>query len=225
VAIHISASLLDDFISCNRKVYYRLSRSDAQVQNREMIIGEVVHKAIEKHWDDTHDAYALIEDELGQRLPFDFDATKFSTMCVDTFFGAFKEYLTVDDGIEIRFKIPWEKDVFIVGKMDRIARDCIFDWKTARTPPKSIDNHIQFIIYNWAYKKLFDKEPVGVYFASLTSGGIIKYKQDKRAEDTLFSEVIPQAIWAIKNKEYMRNGMFRHACFRCPYSGTCLKEL
>jgi CRISPR/Cas system-associated exonuclease Cas4 (RecB family) len=225
MAIHISASLLEDYLSCNRKVYYRTIRSETQVQNKEMVIGEVVHSAIEKYWDDQIDAHMFSTRELAIRLPNDADAALFADNSIKSYFECFRQFLTPDDKIELKFKIPFGKDVFIVGKMDRISNGSIFDWKTARTPPKSISSSVQFVLYNWAYKKLYNSEPSGVYYAALASGALIRYKHQLMVEAVLLDEIIPQAIAAMKNKEYIRNGIFRKSCYRCPYQYACLKEL
>jgi hypothetical protein len=189
-----------------------------------MIIGEVVHSAIEHHWDDRDKALDLIRRQILARLGNDEEALSFTDICIANYFHHFKQYLAPSDEREFKFKIPWDKDVFIVGKIDRISNGKVFDWKTARKPLKNISENIQFILYNWAYNKLYKSNPVGVYYAALTTGALIRYSVDEASDRTLFEEIIPDAIRAIKNKEYSRNGIFRRACFRCSYSDTCLKE-
>lgn len=225
MSIHISASLIEDYISCNRKVYYRIHRPDISIQNREMVIGDIVHHTLEKHSNDESKAYEVALREISLRVPNDKSALKFTEDCLQTFFHNFVAYLTSDDKIEQRFKIPYEDDVFIVGKMDRISNGCIFDWKTARKPLTDISGSVQFILYNWAYEKIYGREPSGVYYGALTNGSLVKYSRDEIAEKVLFSEIIPQVISSIKSKDYTPNGIFRKACFRCSYSDTCLEEI
>jgi CRISPR/Cas system-associated exonuclease Cas4 (RecB family) len=176
------------------------------------------------HWDSSTDAIKLIEEQVGLRLNGDKGAIEFSWNCWLNYYNNFRKYLTNSDEIELKFKIPWDKDVFIVGKMDRISNGKVFDWKTDRKPQKNISKSIQFILYNWAYKKLYKANPSGVYYAALTTGDLVRYSVDEASDRTLFEEIIPDAIRAIKNKEFTRNGIFRGACYRCFYSDSCLKE-
>ena len=217
--------MLDDYIHCNRMVYYRINYPELQVQNKEMIIGEVVHSAIEKHWDSANDAYSEADHWLSSRLLNNFDAVNFSHMCLDNFYTSFRPLLTSNFTSETKFKLQIEKDVFVVGKLDRVDDGNVFDWKTARKPLTNIDNSIQFILYNWAFKKLYNAEPSGVYYAALTNGSLVKYNRNPTVEDFLFGEVVPQLVDTIRGKNYSHNGVFRKSCFRCSYSDTCLKEV
>jgi hypothetical protein len=144
---------------------------------------------------------------------------------MENYFYNFFPLMSANFKAEQRFKIPLERDVFVVGKLDRIADGKVFDWKTARKPLTNIDNNIQFILYNWAFKKLYGAEPSGVYYAALTNGSLVKYNGNPIVEDFLFGEVVPQLVEAIRSKNYIHNGIFRKSCFRCSYSDTCLKEV
>lgn len=222
--------MLEDYVSCNRKVYYRLNRSEQQIQNREMIIGEIVHFAIEKFWDDYNNGLSYIEKEMSIRLS-DSDGTlptrelNYAQTCFTTYWYKFRDYLTPNDVIEYKFKVPYDSNVFIVGKIDRISNGNIFDWKTARNPPKNISGNIQFLLYNWAYRKLYDKQPNGVYYAALSTGALIKLKPEPFLEDIVINDLIPNAVRTVKSKDFIRSGMFNKSCFRCTYSQSCLKEL
>lgn len=225
MSIYLSASMIDDFISCNRKVYYRIHRPDVQIENREMIIGSAVHYTLEKNWDNEEMANKQIYAILINKLPNDKSALKHAQDCLQTFFQLFRGYVQKDDKIERRFKINYDDDVYIVGKMDRISGGNLFDWKTTKRPPSQVSNNPQFILYNWAYERLFKSLPTGVYYASLVNGSLIKYRHDESTAKVLFDEIIPDALNAIRRGDYIHNGVFRGACYRCPYAGTCLPEL
>jgi CRISPR/Cas system-associated exonuclease Cas4 (RecB family) len=225
VSIYLSASSLKDFIACNRKLYYRFNKGDIEVQEtKDMIVGNIVHYAIEKFWDLYPGASFYMIGECKKLLPNDTESVDYALACYRIYVENFKKFLSYDDDIEYKFKVPFEKDVFIVGKMDRISQGRVFDWKTDRRPLTNVSNEVQFILYNWAFKKQFGANPSGVYYASLMNGSLIRYSSDPVNEDALFTEVIPQALQAIKNKEYPRNGIFRRSCCKCPYVGVCLKE-
>lgn len=224
MSIYISASLLDDFILCNRKVYYRLNKPEDSVQNKEMVLGEIVHKAIELHYNSSTDAIAYIEKEVLSRLGGNSEDVKFAWNCWLTYYTNFYKFLSVDDKVEVKFKIPFDKDIFVVGKMDRISDGKVFDWKTTRNPPTNISGSVQFILYNWAYRKIYNREASGVYYASLTKGNLIRYVSNGLSEQVMLKELIPQAVFAIKNGDYTRSGVFTKSCFRCTYSEKCLEE-
>lgn len=226
VAIYLSASLIKSFIACNKQVYYRMDRPDLAIQNVEMVIGDIVHKALELHWENKSNCINYLNKEITERLPDEFTSSYgFALNCIENFFDKFYPYLGKDDAIEKRFKIPYGDNVFIVGKMDRVSNSSVFDWKTARKPLTSISGDLQFILYNWAYEKTYGRPPTAVYYGALTTGSIVMYKHDIVADKALFSDVIPQVLSAIKSKDFTPNGLFRRACFRCSYSESCLKEM
>ena len=224
MSIYISASLLEDFISCNRKVYYRINKPELQIQNTEMVLGEIVHSAIEKFSDNLEKGFDFIDKQIDLRLEGSPTGKGFAQNCFNTYFEHFARFTTPNDSIEIRFKLPWDKDVFLVGKIDRISDGNVFDWKTARNPATNIDGNIQFILYHYAYKHMYNKIPSGVFYAALTTGKLIRYGHDEAAQRTLFNEIIPQAVLAIRKGDFTRSGIFRRACFKCSYKEDCLKE-
>lgn len=225
MAIYLSASLLDDFVSCSKKTYFRTNKPEESVQDRHMVVGEIVHAAIEKYWDNKDAADDYISYHVNLRLPNDATSLDKAYTCYATYFSNFKQYLLPDDKIELKFKLPIAKDVFIVGRIDRISDGKVFDWKTASVAPSSLSHSIQFMLYNWAYTKLYNRQPSGVYYASLGTGKLIRYSKNNEAEFALFDEIIPSAITAIKNKLYVRDGLFRKTCFRCQYSEACMEEI
>jgi len=224
MALYLSASLLKEYVSCNRKVYYRTNRPDIAIQNIGMIVGEIVHKAIELYWNNQEGSYEYMLSEMKRRLPN--EPTNFASDCLYVYHNNFSNLTSEEDSVEVKFKLPYEKDVFIVGMMDRITvAGNILDWKTEANPPSNISNEIQFILYNWAYKRIYNKEPSGVYFASLRTGHLVKLNYDAVKENILVNEIIPLAIKDIRNKNYVRNGIFRKGCYKCQYSNTCLADI
>ena len=224
MSIFISASLLNDFISCNRKVYYRLIKPEQSIPSREMIMGEIVHAGIEKFLMDKESSLAYMYKEVMDRIPNDKSALISVAEYNNVYHSYFKPLLLPEDNIEMKFKIPYDKDTFVVGKIDRISNGNVFDWKTDRTPQTNVSNNIQFILYNWAYRKIYNHQPSGVYYAALANGKLVKFNFNSKIEGVVLNEIIPSVIKAIKNKEYIRNGILRKACFRCVYSDTCLEE-
>jgi len=224
MAIFLSASLLREYVQCNRMVFYRTNRPETATQSKEMIIGEIVHKAIELYWNNEVLSQGYVFGRMKEQLPN--EPVTYASHCLRNFHSYFQEMLSEYDDIELQFKIPYEKGVYIVGKMDRITPvGNVIDWKTDRNPATNISSDIQFILYNWAYGKLYGKKPASVYYAALGNGSLVQLNYDKVKEDILVNEIIPLAIRDIKSKNFTRTGIFRKACYRCNYANPCLTDI
>jgi hypothetical protein len=220
MAIYLSASSIQDFIKCPQKVFYRLKKTVPEQKSREMIMGQIAHLAIEQGWKNRDHAYSIIDYETrknGLRLA---DKTHLQYM-IDLFFLNFQPRLGENDLIEYNFKIKLYEDVFIVGKIDRISKGNLFDWKTGKLPTK-LHNDVQCIIYDWAFNQIFDKPPTSICLAGLTSGELLPYKKDEFYTREIFENIIPRMIRTVKHDTYERLGLFNHSCFRCPWKEGCL---
>jgi hypothetical protein len=100
----------------------------------------------------------------------------------------------------------------------------VFDWKTNATVPKYIGNDPQFIIYDKAYELVYGKKADGIYFASLKSGGLIRYTESKEHSDALINHIIPNYIEDVRKKNFIKQGLFNGSCYRCPFKIPCLGE-
>ncbi len=220
MSIYLSASSIADFIRCPQKVLYRRTKPFPEAPLKEMIVGKIAHSALEKGWKDRKIAYDIINREvkangLGNKEKIDLQ------FFIDMFYLNFSLQLRDNDLIEYNFKFNLYDDVFIVGKIDRISNGNLFDWKTGKIPTK-ISNDVQCIIYDYAYEKLFSKSAASICLASLSTGDLVPYVENKMYVDELFNNIIPRMIKTIKNESYERLGMFNHSCFRCPYKAGCL---
>lgn len=221
--IFVSASAVKDYISCSQKVYYRIFEPELKVSNREMIIGDVVHKTIEKAWKNLDVALNLGQ-TLGKNANVDLVGLQSIEHFIHTFFERFIPLLTDEDKVEKFFKVKMQDDVYLVGKFDRITRGLVIDWKTDSNVPKNISNYPQFIIYDLAYKLIYNKPAEGIYFASLKSGDLIRYNESKEHTKTLLEDIIPNYIETIRKKEFIKQGLFTGQCYRCPFKIPCLGE-
>ena len=134
--IHISASLLKDYLECPLKAHWRSTYQVEIVETPYMVVGSLVHNIIEDFWNDKEQALFMAKEACtmkGIQEPF---LTKVKD-CVDNFFEHFAPLLSAEDKIEYRFKLPFGK-AFIVGKIDRItSTGIIIDWKTGVSHTKS----------------------------------------------------------------------------------------
>lgn len=221
--IFISASAIKDYISCQTKSYYRIYKPKLAIENREMIMGKIAHKAIEKHWKSVDDATEFAESEC-KRYKFDKLTENTVLHFVLTFFNDFRGYVLDDDKIEQKFKLSLHSDVFLVGVFDRVCNGNVFDWKTNSVTPKRLESDPQFILYNFAYEQLYGSKPASIYLASLRDGSLVRYKESNLYRKELFEKIIPDYISTIRKNSFTKGGMFSGACYRCSYKSDCLKE-
>lgn len=221
--IFVSASALNDYIKCSQKSYYRIFEPELKTENREMILGTITHKVIEKAWQDLDVAL-----NLGKTLCEQQSVDKVGMQSVEhfihVFFESFYPLISRGDKVEQFFKTKLEDDVYLVGKFDRVSRGMIFDWKTDSNPLKNIDNQPQFIIYDLAYKLIYGKPSDGIYYASLKEGKLIRYTESSQHADTIIDKIIPSYIDDIRNKRFVKTGLFNGSCYRCPFKNPCLGE-
>lgn len=221
MSIYLSASSIKDFIDCPQKVLYRRTKPFPEVRSKGMIVGEIAHRAIEKGWEKRDLAYAIVKEECRKAGLARADQTNLE-FYMDMFFYNFKDLLSNKDLIEYNFKIQIFDDIYIVGKIDRISSGNLYDWKTGGKIASRLSSDVQCIIYEWAYKKIFSKEPASICIASLAKGELIPYQRDDFYIQELFGKIIPRMIKTVKNETYERLGMFNHSCFNCPYRVGCL---
>jgi len=222
--IFISATLIQDCLACPQKVYYRINKPEEAIKNDDMLVGSLVHETIEKYWDNKEFAISELEFQLNVfNLPEAKRQKAYSSL--HGFFDYFRDFVSDGDEIEYRFKLPLEKNVFLIGKIDRISNGNLFEWKTSTSAPKSINSDIQFIVYAEVYRRIFKKEPSSVYYASLLSGKLIPLIYNKEITDHVFNKIIPSVIKAVKYNDYYRKGIFTNSCFGCPYKDICQGEL
>ena len=119
--LFLSASSIVDFLDCSQRFYYRTTQREQGIDNDDMIVGTIVHYAIEKFWNDPIKAR---ENVLEQVKFFKLPATKEgkALTSIDNFFERFSHLLNPDDEIEYKFKLPLGREVYLVGKMDRTTK-------------------------------------------------------------------------------------------------------
>ena len=220
--VYLSASSIADFVRCPQMVFYRINKPFPTSLTRESIMGEVVHKVVEKAWNDRSKATQLFAQLCRENRATQSEVTNYG-FALDLFFLNFASQLTTEDTIEYSFKVPLYDDVFIVGKMDRISKGRIYDWKTGNVS-KNTSSNVQCIIYEYAYEALFKKKPDEVLIASLKDGQIYPYMRNEFYRKELFEGVIPAMIQSLRNNNFSRMGVFSNSCARCYYKSGCLKE-
>lgn len=221
--LYVSASSISDYLDCPRRVHYRLYNPDAGVQNRYMLMGTVAHKVLEVGWETEQLAREVLEKEAKAVSLTQKEIAK-QQHYLKNFFFYFRSMLHPDDEIEKMFKLKLYDDVYLVGKLDRISKNSVFDWKTSTTVPKNLSNSAQFIIYKYAYEKIYGSPPASLYLAGLSNGELINYVADYKFEDEMFFYVIPNMVSDIRAGRLPRfRGMFKNKCRMCSYNLDCLQ--
>lgn len=229
MTLYLSASAIKDYLSCSMRYFCRRYHKSEGVTTPAMLLGSVVHKAIEVEWRDKDRALALAKD-LAEKEDLTTDLQASAQMYVRKFFSSFASILKETDTIELDFKIKYAEDVYLIGKIDRIIHEdnVVIDWKTGKRPPSpmAITSDPQFILYNWAYRKLYKKVPL-LYHASLYKGKLSRYVRSGKNEFVLFNEIIPTMVEDITKGKYVRSGLLRwnSPCRNCTYKEYCWNEL
>lgn len=218
--IHLSASNISDFIRCSKRYYYRINYPEYALQTQEAVVGTLVHRALELYWNNQDKLEKYTANQIDE-LTIDRDGERTIWRCLDNFEETFLPLLKEEDTVEQKFRIQYDKDVLLVGKMDRISDGWVFDWKTGYKIPASLEADVQSIIYHYAFTRLYNKEPKQVILASLYHNKIVKYKYNELFYRKLFDEIIPAMLSRIKAKQFIREGMFNNSCDNCAFLTSC----
>ena len=220
MSVYVSATAIKDYLSCSKKLYWRTNFPETAVVNEYMQVGTVVHNAVEKYWNSGQKALEYIRDNLKNV------EHGHATKCVGNFLDYFAPLLSEEDEIEVKFKMFLGDDTYLIGKIDRISNGVVYDWKTARKPPKSIDKDIQFMIYYLAYKSMYEKAPNAVMYGALTNGSLIHYTPDEHLLGVLQNEIIPEVVNALRTNAFYKHGVFESStCRGCIYRDVCIGGL
>jgi len=220
----ISATSIKDFIDCSKKYYWRINNAEESVNTPEMDAGLIVHEVLEKYWDQSksHNLQKGLHLTESKKLPE--RLVERVEYCINSYHDNFAGLLSKDDEKEISFKLKMDEDVFLVGRIDRITKgsNLVLDWKTSEASVINIDSDIQFLLYYYAYTRMYGHPPSGVYYVALLHNQLITLHVDRGQYEILMYEIIPNIIKQIKNNEYAREGIFRSKCNRCQFKNICI---
>ena len=215
-------------MACSMKYPYRRYFKDKAIETEPMRMGSASHELIERYWRTEREANGNLERICNK---YNVKDTSRVGLFLDNFFRYFRPLLSIDDTIEEFFKVPigdfTEGKVYMVGKWDRVVGGTLFDWKTNKKVPFSIDRDIQFIIYYNSYLEKTGRKPNALYFASLGTGRLIKYKPNRDYINILYKQIIPNMIEAIESQSFVKEGLFKYfsPCGSCSFKEHCWNEL
>lgn len=223
--IYLSASSIKDYMVCPTRLYFRKNHSENSVSTDEQGVGLAVHKTTEEKWkerDKTYEQLIITQYNLN-----DDKLVSHYNRCMSNFYRSFSPLLSKEDFIEYHFNLKFNKDITIVGKIDRLnsKTGSVIDWKTSNVLPLDLSNDPQFIIYHWAVKEIFGLNP-SVLLVNLARNKTLSYKPHKGFTDVLFNEVVPSIAKTVDKGIYPRHGLFKKsACDSCSFKETCWKDL
>lgn len=205
-------------------VFYYQNQPGESIPTNAMAIGTSVHTVLEKSWRNSKEAVAELEVQLLKNNVKIGKEKAYKSIA--NFFKMFNELVEEGDVIEQYFKIPIGNDVFLTGRIDRISRGIVIDWKTGDSEPEDIKRDAQCLMYYLAYRKLYKKEPAGVYLVFLAKNKILSFIPEPAYVNEFENHTIPFVINGIKSGQFPRNGLFGYrVCQNCPYQNICFEDL
>lgn len=227
MTIYFSASSIKDMLACSMMYFNRRYHKDKAVETTPLVVGKIVHEAIEIHSESREKALNLAKNKF-EWYNLTKKDEKLVESHVNSYFDNFKSLTEPTDEIERFFKFRYSDGVYIVGKWDRISSgDVLWDWKTTKRPPSNIDKDPQFIIYNEAYYQEFGKYPSAILYGALATGKIINFNPVDKFKHLLFEEYIPSMLDRILAGDFVHEGILRYdyPCKRCLYQEYCFEQL
>lgn len=216
--LFISATSIKDFLSCEKKLFYRINFPESAVIPDNVAVGTYVHEVLEKFWDNKKSAISFLRKRTSGNV------LKSCEEIVDTFFSDFHFLCSKADKIEFKFKIAVAENVFVIGKIDRMTANGVIDWKTSGKSLRSISKDVQFMLYHWAFETLNHRKPAYTSCVNLTTKEILSYKYDDALMRELHEFIIPSTISKIKSRQFSRVGMLTGKCGSCLYKKRCLED-
>ena len=228
MSLYLSASAINDYISCPQRFWYRLSKSREAEQSLPMQIGNIVHRVLElaNEWETVQDGLIVASTYLDEFGLSGYDVNNLAPY-LTIFNNNYRLLLSDNDLVEHSFKVLLQDDIYLVGKFDRVLINSgtFIDWKTSKKLPKNLSNSPQFIIYYEEFKSIFGKIPSSGILASLSEPAMIPYVRVEERVSVLYNEVIPRIIEDWKQKRFFRLGFYNNACHQCAFKTYCYEQL
>lgn len=219
--IRLSASSIKDFLECPQRFWYRHNKPETKIESDHMILGSIIHEAIEK-FDSEMTAVVWANEEWDKEVKNAFaEKVKKPPKNIDKLLGNYYNKIVPkleNVGVikEEFFDVPWgylgKEEIRLIGKMDRISGNSVYDWKSSsRRPSKYVLQDIQFYIYALAYDKLFNRLPDNIYYGHLYTGNLY----DVELKDEMLYVTLPEII--IRVAEQHTLPPFRVTGFHCQW--------
>jgi len=236
-----ASSLLDLYSGCPRKFYYRRNFSGLSIPSKYMRFGTIVHNAIDKYgilninefvnycsdqWYSFYKSGISCDSNLDiENPPYSFDtvAKNFQTLATkidQQHRGRFNQ------GQKEQFiRYEYSDDVELLGKLDYVIDNTIYDWKTTKKRYFWPDEkyHFQLYFYWYLYENYFKEKVNGLYIGLIYRATLVAIPLN-RALLSNIELAIDKAV------EMVYNGVDTvrvpsENCHNCIYKNLCFAEL
>jgi CRISPR/Cas system-associated exonuclease Cas4 (RecB family) len=243
MAMYLSASAIKDFWSCPRRYYYRVYRSKEGIPSNHMVLGKIVHDAIELVEKNEINEKEIIDWALGQwdlkveeigRYWKSTKPPKNITRLLTNYLTKIRPRLTEPAEIELDFRLSLFDDVYFIGKMDRVEERIVYDWKTSRNSPTRFElRDVQFSLYALAYRQVFGTDLDAFYYGHLPSGRCypVDINPELLTDAKLLLDKTAKMVYNMRKDSiqheisYRFNRLPGRLCDWCLYRGICDREL
>lgn len=200
----LSASRIKLYQSCRATYHDQYILKNTQPLNTSALMGSALHKAIEYNYRFLHDpikgnprrvfdAYMMRMYDYWNKSGKEFkeyesfmDLLKTGRGILATF--PWSDYRPLRQ--ELAFELPFTEHTGIKGYIDMIDNGSFVDFKSAKNPPKDLQNDTQFIMYAWAYRQIYHMWPHNGIWHHL--------RTNKQIEFVIFHGEIKRQIDALK---------------------------
>lgn len=231
--LYLSATGIKDFLDCPKRLKYRKENPESAVINNNVIFGGIVHSAIElfDSYDDSLE-YSLAEwHKRKNENSFTDKESKppksFRKMLKGYYEGILPQINP--DGFEVaqkevkaRHVAPFDQNIMLIGKFDRIQGGKVWDWKTSMKPPDIYDlQDFQFYFYDYLYSLIYNIKPE-IYYGYLYGGSVhrAEFNETMRKNTINIIKDVAQQLYA--NTDHRITG---YQCRGCFYKGICYNEM
>jgi RecB family exonuclease len=236
--MEISYTGLHSLMNCEYSFFLRYIKHVQIVESSASVYGSAIHHTIKAGYDNNLPREAWAETFKAEWLTLtkkpniiytgegDFikkfaDGQEMVTKYYDKFFKKAKE---PPIAIELFFgrdnKVAIGNNI-LIGVFDQIdSEGTIIDYKSGVKPTKAqLDLDLQFTVYSYAYRQLFNKEEKGLSLRHLpTMSDITTTRTDE--DFALLKEEVDKAEHKVKSKTFMRN--IGRDCATCYFLKECL---
>ncbi len=120
--------------------------------------------------------------------------------------------------IEYEFELPF-KDILIVGRIDRMMKGEVTDYKTGQKEPDPwfLRHNLQFTVYAWAHQEKYGFLPRDIYWHHLRNGKRLRTERTQADIDGL--KVMLQNAIDMQDKDIRYRVFHEQVCNWCDFKG------
>jgi len=222
----LSASRLKTFSACPKQYYYAYIDKQDTKKHPAAVLGTAVHRTIERVYRDRTEPVSTFIREFdaeAEKCGVEDPRSKYKNDGIKMV-GDFDYGKRIPKESELEFTLAFPNQAhplcMVHGYIDQAYDWGFVDLKTnARKPLQGVlDNDLQFIVYNWAYKEIYGQTAQQRIWQHLRTGEDLK--ADVEGKEDLAARVIERILEADFTGIYDKN--IGAPCILCNYRAICL---